>query len=107
MGRTVAREDVGAMKVIETPVLIVGGAGCGLSSAIMLAQAGIESWLVERYPTTSPAPKAHYRSEEHTSELQSLMRISYAVFCLTKQKTHTTSILQHTHSTHTTHTRYH
>src|SRR3546814_7511362 len=26
-----------------------------------------------------------YRSEEHTSELQSLMRISYAVFCLTKK----------------------
>src|SRR3546814_5686758 len=31
-----------------------------------------------------PAP---LRSEEHTSELQSLMRISYAVFCLTKKKT--------------------
>src|SRR3546814_8991052 len=30
------------------------------------------------------------RSEEHTSELQSLMRISYAVFCL-KKKTHTTT----------------
>src|SRR3546814_3978880 len=28
------------------------------------------------------------RSEEHTSELQSLMRISYAVFCLKKQKEH-------------------
>src|SRR3546814_8829554 len=28
------------------------------------------------------------RSEEHTSELQSLMRISYAVFCLKKTKTH-------------------
>src|SRR3546814_9764101 len=28
------------------------------------------------------------RSEEHTSELQSLMRISYAVFCLTKKKKH-------------------
>src|SRR3546814_7822822 len=27
-----------------------------------------------------------YRSEEHTSELQSLMRISYAVFCLQKKK---------------------
>src|SRR3546814_9942371 len=27
-----------------------------------------------------------WRSEEHTSELQSLMRISYAVFCLTKKK---------------------
>src|SRR3546814_6052694 len=29
------------------------------------------------------------RSEEHTSELQSLMRISYAVFCLKKKRTHT------------------
>src|SRR3546814_4426734 len=29
------------------------------------------------------------RSEEHTSELQSLMRISYAVFCLKKKKTQT------------------
>src|SRR3546814_5878775 len=28
----------------------------------------------------------HSRSEEHTSELQSLMRISYAVFCLKKKK---------------------
>src|SRR3546814_10527938 len=28
------------------------------------------------------------RSEEHTSELQSLMRISYAVFCLKKKKSH-------------------
>src|SRR3546814_10252475 len=28
-----------------------------------------------------------FRSEEHTSELQSLMRISYAVFCLKKKKT--------------------
>src|SRR3546814_5581601 len=31
---------------------------------------------------------ALFRSEEHTSELQSLMRISYAVFCLTKKKSH-------------------
>src|SRR3546814_1976489 len=31
-----------------------------------------------------PAYPAVYRSEEHTSELQSLMRISYAVFCLIK-----------------------
>src|SRR3546814_8623161 len=31
-----------------------------------------------------PAGKIHARSEEHTSELQSLMRISYAVFCLQK-----------------------
>src|SRR3546814_5907057 len=31
----------------------------------------------------------HHRSEEHTSELQSLMRISYAVFCLKKKITNT------------------
>src|SRR3546814_7906377 len=33
----------------------------------------------------------HRRSEEHTSELQSLMRISYAVFCLKKKKKHKTT----------------
>src|SRR3546814_3722163 len=38
--------------------------------------------------------RAMPRSEAHTSELQSLMRISYAVFCLTKKKT--TSIHRHT-----------
>src|SRR3546814_6178179 len=35
---------------------------------------------------TPPSPPACGRSEEHTSELQSLMRISYAVFCLKKKK---------------------
>src|SRR3546814_4518162 len=34
-------------------------------------------------------PTLHHRSEEHTSELQSLMRISYAVFCLKKKKKQT------------------
>src|SRR3546814_3954230 len=33
--------------------------------------------------------RTHPRSEEHTSELQSLMRISYAVFCLKKKKNNT------------------
>src|SRR3546814_4897532 len=37
----------------------------------------------------------HDRSEEHTSELQSLMRISYAVFCLKKKK-HTNPTKTHT-----------
>src|SRR3546814_1048701 len=38
---------------------------------------------------TRRAPRAaRGRSEEHTSELQSLMRISYAVFCLKKKKQH-------------------
>src|SRR3546814_2239947 len=38
--------------------------------------------------TPDAGPKYPSRSEEHTSELQSLMRISYAVFCL-KKTTHT------------------
>src|SRR3546814_2064487 len=39
------------------------------------------AWLFPRRPS-----RAMERSEEHTSELQSLMRISYAVFCLKKKK---------------------
>src|SRR3546814_4596018 len=37
-------------------------------------------------PVRMPADRRGERSEEHTSELQSLMRISYAVFCLKKKK---------------------
>src|SRR3546814_3156276 len=42
------------------------------------------------------APQQRERSEEHTSELQSLMRISYAVFCLKKKKETTTHHITHT-----------
>src|SRR3546814_979104 len=48
--------------------------------------------LVDTVPAIQPRHRIAYRSEEHTSELQSLMRISYAVFCLQKKKqteTHT------------------
>src|SRR3546814_3989370 len=38
-------------------------------------------------PSARTFPAESRRSEEHTSELQSLMRISYAVFCLKKKKT--------------------
>src|SRR3546814_1111461 len=38
----------------------------------------------------------HSRSEEHTSELQSLMRISYAVFCLKKKTKHENHTIQET-----------
>src|SRR3546814_2067898 len=41
------------------------------------------------YAYTSTKRDASRRSEEHTSELQSLMRISYAVYCLTKNKNKT------------------
>src|SRR3546814_10472379 len=42
------------------------------------------TWEVGRHPRSGIANSE--RSEEHTSELQSLMRISYAVFCLKKKK---------------------
>src|SRR3546814_1389999 len=56
-------------------------------SVIVEAQAGD---TVGRQPSghlREEAITACVRSEEHTSELQSLMRISYAVFCLKKKKT--------------------
>src|SRR3546814_7036739 len=53
-------------------------------------------WLIpaESITQSAPIPSSSFahvpaRSEEHTSELQSLMRISYAVFCLKKKKQHT------------------
>src|SRR3546814_5768089 len=47
----------------------------------------IEELIVSQLPSTSMfASRFRERSEEHTSELQSLMRISYAVFCLKKKK---------------------
>src|SRR3546814_3863889 len=42
---------------------------------------------LRRFVEAHPAVRRQRRSEEHTSELQSLMRISYAVFCLKKKKT--------------------
>src|SRR3546814_2925143 len=41
---------------------------------------------VKAKPVEAPVTSNDHRSEEHTSELQSLMRISYAVFCLKKKK---------------------
>src|SRR3546814_5274945 len=49
------------------------------------AEGAIAALANEPWPDGGPLDQA--RSEEHTSELQSLMRISYAVFCLKKKKT--------------------
>src|SRR3546814_4530353 len=57
----------------------------------------------EDWPALDPSGLPPGRSEEHTSELQSLMRISYAVFCLKKQ-TQTTTTSQH--NLHTMHRPY-
>src|SRR3546814_8610875 len=53
-----------------------------------------------------PGRQRLHRSEEHTSELQSLMRISYAVFCLKKKKKQTTK-KQHTTTRINTNTKHH
>src|SRR3546814_4095384 len=58
--------------------------------AFFAAQHGDATFLVEgdeRLSFKQVYMAARQRSEEHTSELQSLMRISYAVFCLKKKKT--------------------
>src|SRR3546814_10220355 len=55
-----------------------GQGGFGIQTALAAAKLGASLLTGE--------PR-HARSEEHTSELQSLMRISYAVFCLKKKKT--------------------
>src|SRR3546814_7811467 len=49
--------------------------------------------------TSSDTRKPASRSEEHTSELQSLMRISYAVFCLKKKKKNKKKYKQHNSTT--------
>src|SRR3546814_1279934 len=48
----------------------------------------VRPWVQYTPPVIGPRGEAR-RSEEHTSELQSLMRISYAVFCLKKKTTST------------------
>src|SRR3546814_6019067 len=55
-----------------------------------MVKPGLTGWAQINYPYGASVEDARAkleRSEEHTSELQSLMRISYAVFCLKKTKT--------------------
>src|SRR3546814_17357389 len=62
---------------INPPFAASGRVDSGDPSFVIFAKLSV-SGIFER---------RHIRSEEHTSELQSLMRISYAVFCLKKNKT--------------------
>src|SRR3546814_6731077 len=54
--------------------------------ATVQQHAGVAVDVGDRRPARSGSGEAGVRSEEHTSELQSLMRSSYAVFCLKKKK---------------------
>src|SRR3546814_2321285 len=58
--------------------VLVAGGGIVVGAAISWGVNFANTWLVRM--------AGEDRSEEHTSELQSLMRISYAVFCLKKKK---------------------
>src|SRR3546814_5100300 len=63
---------------------------CSASTAIALRE-DLVWWVLGKFLVIDNLGEASHdtRSEEHTSELQSLMRISYAVFCLKKKKKHT------------------
>src|SRR3546814_6983210 len=52
-----------------------------------VSQISLDGAVKDAPPITDKGPAGRQRSEEHTSELQSLMRNSYAVFCLKKKKT--------------------
>src|SRR3546814_8601703 len=70
---------------------IQGQQVCLASNAANKVQHGLYSLCVLRKAARAiDGGVGSKRSEEHTSELQSLMRISYAVFCLKKKKKHTT-----------------
>src|SRR3546814_9870095 len=53
-------------------------------------------WSLDAIQIRGFATDRHRRSEEHTSELQSLMRISYAVFCLQKKRQETYFVTHYT-----------
>src|SRR3546814_3854541 len=65
----------------------------GLDDIGMVGQMALDFSGIDIFPAAAnhilqAIPDIEIRSEEHTSELQSLMRISYAVFCLKKKKKH-------------------
>src|SRR3546814_7915341 len=61
---------------------------CERGLAEQIAESRAERWRAENAEALASSNRyvERNRSEEHTSELQSLMRISYAVFCLKKKK---------------------
>src|SRR3546814_10648221 len=78
----------------EARFLLVGpNFGCGSSrehAVWGMLQYGIRGIVGSSYGAIFADNAANNRSEEYTSELQSLMCISYAVFCLKKKKSHYT-----------------
>src|SRR3546814_10527866 len=69
------------MELLQRVALWVGRSGTGCDDLGMM---DLETVLIVCFAIAGLQALAWIRSEEHTSELQSLMRISYAVFCLKK-----------------------
>src|SRR5262245_64122595 len=67
------------MDEIQTPVLIAGGGGAGLTASMLLSQLGVESLLVSALPTTSTLPKAHVLNQR-TMEIFRDLGIADAVY---------------------------
>src|SRR3546814_5106822 len=78
---------------IDDAVIIARGqhASCVVELGIGLGDARLVGDGDHPHPAAEDAQCVDARSEEHTSELQSLMRISYAVFCLKKKNIMTIS----------------
>src|SRR3546814_4247548 len=75
--------------IVLLVVLLLRKPGLALEAALREEQRDGRGELRQQLDSLSSAQAQRiegFRSEEHTSELQSLMRISYAVFCLTKKK---------------------
>src|SRR3546814_1000813 len=82
----------GEIAVFERDVRLFGGAAVVVDAAAVDGTlAGVQ--VVQLRRAECGAVGSADRSEEHTSELQSLMRISYAVFCLKKKKQCTLTIM--------------
>src|SRR3546814_6504072 len=79
--------------LFRSPAQQVGAPGGRGEQPGQLAQDRVAGMVAERVVDTLEVIdiERQQRSEEHTSELQSLMRISYAVFCLKKKKKNTTN----------------
>src|SRR3546814_9139244 len=73
-------------QVLATGKVVVEGVNIAKKHQRGDPNAGVAGGIVEKEMPIDVSNVA-IRSEEHTSELQSLMRISYAVFCLKKKKT--------------------
>src|SRR3546814_4942375 len=82
-------EDWLKTKFAKMPVLAEANIAALAAGHAYGETAEIGGQLHQQHIDAAPAEPGLYRSEEHTSELQSLMRISYAVFCLKKKKKRT------------------